>query len=646
MHLPSPLRNRTGIALLMAMFFQVLLYLLAAALLQLVPGELTSARRDHLRSQSYYYSQAMAQAVLAWLCYCEDTTGNPMQGISGEVTGDVYWPRRYLLGPAALPGLVPGFIHPDGNPDPAWSATLYLYPDAPTQAGGAPHTFKLRVVNALHGNPVTTHEYVLQQLTFAKYGFFVDKLPNNGYYTAMRDDVYEGEFHINGKMPLWVDSKLFSQFVAPVFRGKLTFTQADTSNPYDAITYQSGSSKPFDATGTTLVDSDGKDRYSKLCSMGRAAIRLESDVPMPETNPATELPLAKAAWFGRNSKVDSLAAVTIPAGINLNILSDGTLSGVYVRANVREMTMDVQDGSGQSVARDADGLINSGNPVTRFQEENNALAGQALYTKIVELRDPNVNFTIPANSQISLGGGARSVNSGPVPVANNKTVVIRDAGTERNPGPQALYEVLEGFPNGVVYVDGNIGKVPLLDTEMQGGATATRDYLHSSATSLGGLKGTNYAAPRTIAVNLAHNNYIRLNGNITRGDARVGDPPKGRRDGLGIVGYDVVVGTEIPRSGDTQPFYLYSLLFAGRRDVSGVTQSGSVIYENWDTRSGWGRLFSYGSYVVGQDRLWGDNGSHGWMPTFRHDYALASSPPPFYPTRSDYKLQSHLEVHL
>ena len=638
--------GKRGAALLLAIFFEVLLYLLAAALILLVPVELTSARRDHVRAQSYHFSNGLAQMVTAWLCYSEDTNGNPLQGLTSESTGDATWPARFRLKSPEVPGLTAQFLTAAGVPEPAWKADLFLYPDAATLAGGAPHLFKLRVISSLDGYATTAHEFVLQQQTFAKYGFFVDKLPNNGYYTAMVDDVYEGEFHVNGKMPLKVDAKLFSAFVAPVFRGKLSFTQAEPTNPYDSIAYQSGSSKPFDASGNTITDIDGKDRYSKLLGLGRAGIKLERDVPMPMTNTATELPLAKAAWFGRNSASESLSTASIPTGITLNRRSDGSPTGVYVRANLREMVLDVEDSNGLSVPRNSEGLISGGNPVMRLQEESNAQAGQAVYTKIVELRDPATSFTIPANCKVAMGSDSPYVNTGPLSLPSNKTVVVRDPGTTGNPGPQVLYQVLDGLPNGVVFVDGNIGKVPALNTEMAGGSQVNRDALHSDSTSVGGLKGLNYGAPRTIAVNLAANKYIRLAGNLTRGDAKPGEVPQGRRDGLGIVAYDVVVASEIPRSGDTAPFYLYSLLFAGRRDVSGVTQAGSVIYENWDTRTGWGRLFSYGSYVVGQDRIWGDNGSHGWMPSFRHDSQLAASPPPFYPTRSDYKLQSYQEIHL
>lgn len=631
-------KNR-ALALLLAMFFEILLFLLILAYFELIPPELTSARREHLRTQAYYLSLAMVQAAWSWLSRVEDTGGSPLQSLTAENTGSLSWPRRYRLDSSSIQGFAPS-----GEATAlGWSADVWLYPEVDTEAGNSPRVFKLRVESAWQGQTVATHEAILRQQTFAKYGFFVDRPPASGFYTAMRDDVYEGEFHINGPLPLYVDSRLFTNFVAPVFRDRVSFTQADVGNPYDGIKYQSGSAKPFDASGNTVTDADGRDRYSKLCSQGRAGFRLETDVAMPATDAGSELPLAKAAWFGSNSSTDTLASAGIPAGLTLRRGASGELTGLYIRGDVREMTLDVQNSSGQSVPRDTQGLIQSGNPVVKVQAESDASAGATRYTRVTELRDSSVVFSVPSGVRLSFEGGPSSLTSAPVPLLPGKTVVARDPGTPGNPTSEALFEVYEGYPNGVIYVDGNIGKVPALTAEQAGGSGVNRDYLHSDSSSVGGLKGVNYGAERTIAVNYARNRYLRLAGNLTRGDAVPGLAPAGRRDGLGVVAYDVVVGREIPRQGDTNPFYLYSLVFAGRRDRNGTTQPGSVIYENWDTLTGWGRLFSYGSYVVGNDRLWGDNGSRGWMPTFRHDRALASSPPPFYPTRGDYKLQAFSE---
>lgn len=643
-------QNKKALALLIAMFFEVVLFMLVLSFFRLVPIELNSARRDHVKAQSYYFSNAMAQQVWAWLCYAEESSGNPLAHLTGSNTGDPTWPRVYPLSASVLPGFLPQIKLSEGTLDGDWTAQVFLYPDPNTEAGYGPHVFKIKVIGSFSGHPISAHEYLLYQQTFAKYGFFVDKPPASGFYTAMVNDVYEGEFHINGKLPLYVDSKLFSAFVAPVFRGDVTFTVPHATNPWDAVNYASGSAKPFTASGNVIVDADGIDRYSKMFASGRSALRLESDVAMPRTDHNSELPLAKAAWFGRNASTDSLATASIAAGLNLRRLEEGNLSGLYVQGNVRELTLDVLGPGGDPLPRDADGLIQSGNPIMRIQAE--AQAGQELYTKVIELRDPNIQFVVPANSNLSMEGAPPTLSPQPVPLATNTTVVVRDPGTPGNPGPNPLYQVYEGFPNGVTFVDGNIGRIPALNNEAAGGSTVNRDYMRNSTdpslstASLGGLKGLNYGTARTIGVNSAHNNYIRLAGDITRGDAVPGQVPDGRRDGLGLVAYDIVVGGEIPRLGDNKPFYLYSLIFAGRRDLSEKTQPGSVIYENWDTITGWGRLFSFGSYVVGNDRLWGNNGGKGWMPTFRHDSTLANSPPPFYPTRGDYNLQSYREVTL
>ena len=86
------------------------------------------------------------------------------------------------------------------------------------------------------------------------------------------------------------------------------------------------------------------------------------------------------------------------------------------------------------------------------------------------------------------------------------------------------------------------------------------------------MHGSYGGTRRTIALNIANNNYVRIAGDIYRGDLTSGSAPMGYRDGLGIAAYDTVIGGEIPRLGDTNPLYLYSLMITGRRDVFGGTR--------------------------------------------------------------------------
>ena len=226
----------------------------------------------------------------------------------------------------------------------------------------------------------------------------------------------------------------------------------------------------------------------------------------------------------------------------------------------------------------------------------------------------------------------------------------------------------------MVFVDGNIGynkdllgeeptpatppSVPAgvapvsvaLNANLVPTATSLNHNQYDSSTtsgqpnSQGGLSGLNYAAERTVSSNYQTNAYVRINGEITRGDTVNGQnpPTTTRRDGFGVVGYNVVIGQNL--FGQTSN--LYGLYLAGRRGVlpapNGTGTNGSVIYENYDQHA-LQNLNIWGSYIVENDVNWGYLGGPGWNPNFNWDAALASSPPPFFPTQSDYKIQAYKE---
>ena len=637
-------------ALLMTLFFMVLFSMLSLAYMHLIPGELNSATHRNLRDQGFYFTQSGAQQVWAWLRYAEDTTGNPLANLTVTSNNtDPNWPKRYRLdlnpNRSAISGLAVNLLKSDGTADLDWTQEMTLMPDQNTINGGSPHTFQLKTTAIFRGRTIFSDSYLLRQNTFAKYGFFVDNLPSGGYYTAFRDDNYTGEFHINGPMPLYVGTTLFSNFLKPVFGGMVTFTSPASNAAGDGVAYQTGT-VPFNSAGSEVVDSDGIGRYSKLATGGRSAFRLGGEIPMPKTSTTSESPQGKAAWFGRNSAQDTLASQTIPNGVTVRDTGGGVLSGVYIKGDVRDLNLSVWDASSNIVPRGLKNLISSGNPVITIREESYATTLK--FTTITELRTyPN---TIPIGARI--GSDTAPLQLVPVIVPVGSTLLTRPPGTPGNSSLQTVYQNFNGFPTGVVYVDGNIGRVDKL-TAQQVTPTLSVDRDNMANTvgvnSMGGLGGINYGQARTIAVNLAANKYVRIKGDLTRGDTDPGTMPDGKRDGLGVVAYDVVIGGENAYSS-TIPMYVNSLLMAGRRDAdpsnpsaSGTTREGSVIYENWASSSGIRVLNSVGSYVVGNDRFWG-NTSKGWQPTFLHDDILANSPPPFFPTRSDYQLLGHCEV--
>lgn len=651
--------RRRGIALLVTMFFMILLSLMSLAYLELVPFEQRSAAHRNTREQGKYVSQTAVQSVWAWLRYAEDTTGNPLSGLTGVDTGNTgagKWPKEYRLDVNPNRSQIAGFMNTiqgsNAAPVSDWASEVYLYPDTNTLNGGSPHVFRLLTIAKRNGQKMYACEYVLQQQTFAKYGFFSDFLPGGGYYPAFKDDYYDGEFHINGKMPIYVGNNLFTNFVKNVFNGGLSFSSSTTNAGNDGIAYQT-STVPFDGTGAEITDADGKGRYSKLVAGGKSGIKLGGIVPMPKTNTSTELGFAKAAWFGRNSANDSLSSQAIPAGLTVRDTGSGVLSGIYIKGDVRDLKLDVVDANGNSVARDATtGLINTGNSLTKVREEADA-ASATKYTSVYETR--STNQVLPVGSYRINSVTATPVTNYTIP--QGKTAIVRAPNTNGNPTAQTLVQVMDGYPTGVTYVDGNIGKVAKLNaanTDSVDREQMVNNNASAADTSVGGISGVNYGQARTIAVNIAQNKYIRVAGDLTRGDVKpqptgTAETTTSKRDGLGLVGYDVVIGSDNAYASST-PMYLQSLVMAGRRDIDssnptgpGTVKAGSVVYENWTQSSGMRVMKVFGSYVVGNDRLWGSL-SNGYNPTFMHDKVLANSPPPFYPTRSDYVLLSHSEV--
>jgi hypothetical protein len=687
--------KKRGVAMLIAIFFMVLLAMMAFAYLQLVPQELNSALHDEKRVQAQSVTTAVAKSVSAWLRQAEDTgtiTGNltvsaglAIDTAANATTTSPQWPLCYRLDAAANSGPMAGFVSSvvsaGGVKDPNWDCAVYLYPSAATVAGKTPHCFKLRCKTTATnqasiiavGRDVYESEFVLQQDTFATFGFFVDNLDNGGYYTATANDFYSGRFHVNGKMPLGMDNSIFADSYdgQTVFGGRLTFTQ-DSDDKYhpgtvsDGVNYNFGGGKtPYDSSGNsmgTMGNSTIYDRYSRMTPNGKADIYKTKEIPLPKTDTTTPLGYAKGAFYGRESSLDPWPPTVAPAsGASVNV-TDGKIGGIYVKGDLRDVKMMAVDSLGNEITtRNASGQIVSGNRATVIREETTAAAGKTDKTVITELIDSSMTTVIPANVQVI---DRRSTWNSPVTSPTTTTdlgnsvgltIIKRPAGTSQNSGTTDLYEIIPGTPNGVLYVDGNIGKIADLNAAQSSGTdSVNRNYFNPSTTSTGGLLGNNHMGQRTIAVNTAANKYIRLAGDITRSDVALpadnstaamraaAATATGKRDGIGLVGYDIVLGKENGAAGP-RPFLLNALTLAGRRNTANLTEKGAVIYEGWTSYAS-RPMFSLGAYVVGKDVYWGDGGSRGMNPSFVYDSRLATSPPPFFPTRKDYALLAYQEL--
>ncbi|CAN0323741.1 unnamed protein product, partial [Phaeothamnion confervicola] len=237
------------------------------------------------------------------------------------------------------------------------------------------------------------------------------------------------------------------------------------------------------------------------------------------------------------------------------------------------------------------------------------------------------------------------------------TLVYRQKGAGGNSKGADLYQLYPGYPNGSVFVNGNIGTETPFDTAQSTGTdninrssyTQSGGYTNLATQNNSGLGGVNYAAKRTIAVNVTRNNYVRIHSELTRGDidGTIGNntaPSTSNRDGIGVVGYDIIYGKEMWGSSPR----LYTLLMAGRTDSSNNVQPGGLVYEDFDALSPSDNLRIHGSTVTGVAYSKTTTGSpiKGWAVDFGWDPALANSPPPFYPTPNVFNIIASKESQL
>lgn len=296
---PRTKTKRKGIILLMSMFFVTLITLLTFAYINLVPTELLSALQDTNRTQAFYLANGVTQGLAAWLRNQHDLGYVPTSTMTGTNTSDPNWPMSYPIDSTIVPNLISTTLDSSGNADASWSEVITLYTDVNTTAGFTPHTYKIHMDVRRDKSSKLVCDYILQQSTFAKYGFFVDQPPAGGYYpvgpsTTKGYGTYSGEFHINGAMPLYVQPDLFGgSYVttqAPL-KGLLTFTTSTSNKGSDGVNYQS-STVPFDSSGNELTvktTAGNVGAYSLLASKGKGAIKAVLFVPMPMTGSDSEI---------------------------------------------------------------------------------------------------------------------------------------------------------------------------------------------------------------------------------------------------------------------------------------------------------------------------------------------------------------------
>lgn len=525
-------RNRRGAILLLAIFFLMVLFFMAMALLQLLPVEMNATQRHRFNLSAYYAADAGITEALAWLEDQLEQDKEPSLSFTRPTGSD---PRHEMAG-ALGEWTWTVEIRPDAMTPPRGTSGVRMYEIASTAWLG---TTKYRKVTVTAG-----------QESFAKYGLFYDQ-GDSGLVWDVGNNRISGPMHQNDVLRLWVPSGYFQSEGDPAFLGSVT------SDDYfgepgqgDGVDYVGPGGKPYDQNG-----SPDPDKYRRMLTGGRESLRTgekTKEMPINSRN------MADAAWGSTTSSPPSAPGVYLNSQVTSGDFGEA-LGGVFIRGDVDKMQLGVSNG----------------NSTVKIKQGSN----ESTVTVLTEN-----GMSIPSGAVVN--GAAVT---GPVSVPVGHTVIKNADGS---------YVVAEGETNGLVYCTGDIAN----------------------------LSGTN-KGPRTVAVDIETDKAITIGGDLYRSDTTVGEAPDGSDDALGVVGYNVRLSKDLPRT-PSDPLYLYCTIFAGRKDAEG----GLEVEEWWERHGEVGTFIIHGGLIEGQDKPWGYVGTSGFASyEINYDPALALTPPPYFP---------------
>lgn len=352
--IPSPRSTRPrGSAVLLALFFLMVTFFLALALLELMPLEQRAAGRQAQEAAAYFAADAGIQNALAWL------------------------ETRTRKGQAILPEGEESTVLSGTTGAWAWRVTIEADPQTPPRGLDPVAVYELRAEALRDGTPFREVRLVARQESFAKYAWFEDQRDTSLYITA---NVYrfDGPFHSNSKIQVIVPSGYYnSQASKPLFEAECTTAQAHSTA--DGVNYSG--LPPYDAEGNPLPE-----RYQKLYSQGREALRTGvQPVEMPED--ATSI---SAGAMGSQAPLPSSPGVHVP----LEPGSGDVAGGVVIVGNADSVVLAVEAGGNRSAT------IKQGSTTTKVLEVTDT-----------PVSDPS-GKPVPVGSTLVVTGGTFSVHPG------------------------------------------------------------------------------------------------------------------------------------------------------------------------------------------------------------------------------------------
>lgn len=312
--------RRRGTALILAIFFLVILNFLAMALLELLPLEMRAAGRNRLETAAFL---AADSGVLHALAFIED---------------------RVNRGETPLPGDAASHVLHGETGNWSWTATLQADPETPPRGTGTVRVYEIHSLASLDGIAYRAVRALARQETFARYAWFEDQRRDDLVITTTAWH-FDGPFHSNSRIRLQIPNDFYSRDPSPTFEGEVTTVEAyDTP---DGVAYQG--TPPYDAQGNPLPE-----RYLKIFRGGRESVRTGARrIELPSDSGA----LAQAA------KGQSPITPSTP-GVHLgqDASSEGLAGGLTVVGDVDSMVLAVEEEGNRSVT------IKQGSSTTKVVE--------------------------------------------------------------------------------------------------------------------------------------------------------------------------------------------------------------------------------------------------------------------------------------
>lgn len=666
-------KRRRGSILLLALFFMILLSLLAVAFMKLVPAELQAAARHHRDTASYYTADAGIVEAIAFL------RKETLAGIVDEAFED---------GPRTHTGTLGEW---------GWECTIT--PDNFTYGSGtvAPNplrAYRLDCVALLHPGTLTEQKYrevtvwILQD-SFASEAYVVDNLPAT-IWLNLATFRLEGNYMTNDQLLLYTTGSGFSwdesnPDVRASFEGHLKFFEDNSSTP-DGATYNSYSAGniPYDSSTGAPIPA----RYRRIATAGRAGIqKMDEKFKMPEGSedvargafgsdpPSGTLSHTSATHlFGTSNSVN--AHVDAAAGGDLN-------AGIYIEGDIRRLEFRVDGGQLMEVnpvtgsastvsSSDSDyqtwvnskgtvqpegHIIQGGNQVAEIRQGSGSSA-RRLDVAFISEADVVIPAGATLNGQVLTQPrtlrGTDNDGQGYTLFRNSSQNVSQDI-TYAGTLPVGTYKLYNEQSNGVIYATGDVNGVR------------------------GVVKGR-----RTVAVDSSASaeKVVRVNGHLTYADTtpwslddfeganpdpedldepfRDGHPDPNRNpetlSQLGLIGYAVRVKSQQgtgpnddgmwpsrTQTGADNPLYIYASIFAGRADddSTSMTNGGGFGTESYDLFGlGKGRMEIYGSITEGVRQAKGLIDYSGYDYSYFYDDSLRRVQPPYFPSLPSYRALS------